>query len=212
MEGHSAKNNNEFLINFLHQDASLQLNWAQKKEVAVWSATIFYIGIVYFLFQIFLANNSGTIYQNHIIIIVIINVLILIAVTYFIWSNFNSIYNSNAYYLGVKKIIFDIFNKSELPSLENNNPNYQVHPNVLEDELQSRLLSIQPFNKLKSRPFIIVFSFWINFILPERFKINIGKHLAIQETVLYSLVFFTTFIFWFLVLIKNIIYSKELIK
>lgn len=202
MKTENFNNNEDLLINFLQQDASLQINWAQKKEVAVWSATIFYIGIVYFLFQIFLLDHNKSIYQDHMIIVAIINGIFLIAITYFIWSNFNSIYNSNAYYLSIKKIIFDMFSNNEFPSVENTNPNVEVHPDIVANELKFRLKSIQPFMKF-NRPFIIVFSFWLNFILPKRCKINIGGNLANQESVLYTLVFISTFILWYLITINK---------
>ena len=134
------------------------------------------------------------------IIVVSINVIFLITITYFIWSNFNSIYNSNAYYLCVKKIIFDLLNNNEIPSLENTDPKVYVHPDIITEELNHRLKSLQPFMKL-NRPLIIVFSFWINFILPKRFKINIGRNLAIQESALYTLIFLSTIILWFLITI-----------
>ena len=194
------KNKKEVLINFLLQDASLQLNWAQKKEVAVWAATIFYIGVIYILFQIFLSDDEINKYQGNMIIVVSFNVIFLITITYFIWSNFNSIYNSNAYYLCVKKIIFDLLNNNEIPSLENTDPKVYVHPDIITEELNHRLKSLQPFMKL-NRPLIIVFSFWINFILPKRFKINIGRNLAIQEAALYTLIFLSTIILWFLITI-----------
>ncbi|MCH7771817.1 MAG: hypothetical protein IIA49_12510, partial [Bacteroidetes bacterium] len=139
-------------------------------------------------------------YQGNMIIVVSINVIFLITITYFIWSNFNSIYNSNAYYLCVKKIIFDLLNNNEIPSLENTDPKVYVHPDIITKELNHRLKSLQPFRKL-NRPLIIVFSFWINFILPKRFKINIGRNLAIQEAALYTLIFLSTIILWFLITI-----------
>ena len=171
-----------------------------KKEVAVWAATIFYISVIYILFQIFLSDDEINKYQGNMIIVVSINVIFLITITYFIWSNFNSIYNSNAYYLCVKKIIFDLLNNNEIPSLENTDPKVHVHPDIITKELNHRLKSLQPFRKL-NRPLIIVFSFWINFILPKRFKINIGRNLAIQESALYTLIFLSTIILWFLITI-----------
>ena len=96
----------EIVINFLHQDASLQLSWAKKKEVAVWAATIFYVGVIYMLIQTFWIRNNFTEFGVSWIYVILFDFLFLIAITYFIWSNFNLIYNSNAYYLSVKKNYF----------------------------------------------------------------------------------------------------------
>ncbi len=58
------KNKKETYIDFLKNDASLQLNWAQKKEVAVWTATVFYLGVIYILYEIHLKYLDGC--ENHI--------------------------------------------------------------------------------------------------------------------------------------------------
>ena len=102
------KNKKETYIDFLKNDASLQLNWAQKKEVAVWTATVFYLGVIYILYEIHLKYLDGC--ENHInmILLEVFSLTFLLATISFIWSNFQSIYNSHAYYLAVKRIVFGI--------------------------------------------------------------------------------------------------------
>ena len=86
-------NKKETYIDFLKHDASLQLNWAQKKEVAVWTATVFYLGIIYALVRIFLIDNEANFAQIHLIFVAAFSLLFFLAITAFIWSNFQSIYN-----------------------------------------------------------------------------------------------------------------------
>ncbi len=125
------KNKKETYIDFLKNDASLQLNWAQKKEVAVWTATVFYLGVIYILYEIHLKYLDGC--ENHInmILLEVFSLTFLLATISFIWSNFQSIYNSHAYYFAVKRIVFGVLEKEEIPSHKNTRPKKYVTPNTV---------------------------------------------------------------------------------
>jgi len=191
-----ANERSNIIYRILQQDASLQLSWAQKKEVAVWAATIFYIGVIYVLFKSFVTGKSNTELEINFFIVIILNSLFLISIIFFVWSNFNSIYNSNAYYLSVKRTINKHIETGEEIQFHNSKPETYVDPDIINSELQIRLAKIQPYFHDLSRPLKISSLFWLNLLLPKRCKISIGENLAFQEAVLYSLLFVPTIFFW----------------
>lgn len=183
------------LINFLQNDSANHLNWAQKKEIAAWLATIFYIGILTTLINLILTSDN---LLSSILVFFILSIsicILFISVSYFIYSNFSSIYNSNAYYLAIKIIIFNILEDGIFPNLLITDPKMHVHPDVIEEELERRRESISP-KKNRSNPFKLVFKFWTNVILCRSQTNNLGSNHIIQESAIFSLLIISTILFY----------------
>ena len=201
------KNKKETYIDFLKSDAALQLNWAQKKEVAVWTATVFYVGVIYAFFRMFFSDTESSLDNFEVIIVWSFSGLLLIAISTFIWSNFQSIYYSHAYYNAVKKLIPDIIGDRIEFNFQNSNSQIYINPDFVQDELDYRLKTIQK-NQTRWRPLKIVvcigFNFflsqkmvdWINEKLPTKLNITVGAQLARQEAVMYLIIFLSTILFW----------------
>jgi hypothetical protein len=184
----------ETLISFLKEDTSDQLNWTQKKEVTAWTAAALYLFILTTTLTALHDVNLGFFgYCGLIFIMLCIGSSIVL----FVFSNYNSIYNSSAYYLAMKKQIFNLMeNSSEFDKQSLKYPENKWQPKFIQKEINSALESIRPYENI-NRVYNTVYDFWMAIIQGKAKKAEDQgwSNYAIQESMIYSLILLVFILF-----------------
>lgn len=193
----------EHLLNFLSNEMSLYVNWIQRKEVAAWTAIIFYVASIWTFYNAFidkLSINKGEMFFSMLAVI-----LIGYIVFRFIHSQYSSIYHRNAYTRAIKIVVSELLNeKLKFPEIDFDYDIKTRQPKYLSKHFEQEFQYVQPYRG-RFHPFKIVIKFWlswpINFFMKIFRKPN-SRNLnnpEIQEAALYSIIIFVSLFYGYLI-------------
>lgn len=208
-----------YLISTLQDSIDNRLAWIQRKEIAIWSATVLYLAGLIYLFRFLYNNNSSLIDELNLpsciffSIIIIVLYIFGISIFAFIHANFGSIYFTRALFQEATKLKTEVL-LDELPEFselleekllkdvnrEKERGNYEdfVYPSFIYNRIHKRKTHTQQFQKSGYfRIIILIFSLIILNWGPIKWwkKCSLNNGVVIREASIYSLIFFPNLIF-----------------
>jgi hypothetical protein len=193
----------EQLLRYLSDDMNLYVIWIQRKEIASWSAIIFYVASIWTLYNAFIDKLS--VEKSDLIISFMAVILVGYIVFRFIHSQYSSIHHRNAYTLAIKRVISEFMREEiDIGKIDFSFDTLTRQPAFLAQYLSEEFQYVQPFRG-KMHPLRIVLRFWlgwINFAISKIIKKDDFKKLSnpeIQEASLYSLIILMTLFYGYLI-------------
>lgn len=212
MENDKTKKNQ--LINYLNNETNVHEPLIHRKETAAWAFIIFYVAIIWTLYNAFFKNNTfleNNIPDNQFLIFSFIVVVLLGFVAFrFVHSQYASIYWRMAYTRAIRRMILDLAKKDSIETkLYFPWEERKYMPKILTEQLQSNLKEIQPFWGIRHPTQILLrfwlsFLFWLYWFIAKKLKKK-GKMVELsnptkQEASLYSIIILVTLAYSYLVL------------
>ena len=190
----TTKSKVEILINTLEKEKDLLIPWLQRKEIAAWSAVLFYIAILWAFLQFL--NNSKNFINDNAYLFIFLLILILggwIIFFRFIHSQYASIYDWNARSIVLRDIIFELIEKEdrffELNNVKLSNLNEYIRNQIKDMKINEVQKFIGKNHPLKI--FIYFWFLWLIKLFSKVFNKKINKesltNFERQEASIYSL-------------------------
>lgn len=182
------------LLNYLSGEKNLHEPLIQRKEIAAWSFTIFYVASIWTLYSTFLDNKTLGTGSSPLLFSIVVVVLLGYVAFMFVRSQYASIYFRWANTLAIDRAIYKLMEQDfDLTTLDFSFDTKAGRPKFLSEELFHYLDEKQPFRG-KIHPLKILLRFWS----PWHFvKLN---NTAKQEASLYSIIILVTIAYAYLVL------------
>ena len=187
------------LIKVFVQDKASHYSWVLRKEIAIWSAIIFYSAI---LWTIFNTGFKGCKNISMPIAICSIITLAIIAKIFFsfVHSQFSSIYYTGCRMVALFNIIQTIIdNPDSAKKLDSSEQKDSFYPKYIKTEMDTLWPKYQPFRG-KLHPIKIFLIFWFGWFYKKSTRDKLSNHHK-QEACIYSLI-----------LLMNVIYVYLIIK